>query len=175
MASAPLTRAVRQSVRDPHLRRRLSTAVGALAVALWLPTALAQGSAVDISESERVSGDGSAVEAAAEATETVYFGFAESALDAAAREPLESIVARIGEDDALRVRIAAHTDNRGWSLGNVELSRLRARAVARALVEQGIDIERISARAYGESMPVAPNATAEGRRRNRRVEISLLR
>ena len=174
MTIGPSAQTARRRVRARDRYRRLSGASAALAAALWLPAAFPQGSAVDIAEGERREGD-AAAESAVEASETVHFGFAGTALDAAAREPLERIVARAREDESLRVRIAAHTDNRGWSLGNIELSRQRARAVARALVTRGLDLARISARAYGESMPVAPNATAEGRRRNRRAEIVLLR
>lgn len=163
----------RVRVRDRH--RGLSGVAAALAAALWLPTAFAQGNAVDITESERAAAGGGVAGSTVEETETVLFSFAGIDLDAVAREPLDRIVARVREDPSLRVRIAAHTDNRGWSLGNIELSRLRALAVARALVERGLTAARISARAYGESMPVARNATVEGRQKNRRAEIVLLR
>lgn len=172
-SGSPAQRARRRAgIRDRH--RRLSAAIGALAATLWLPMALSQGGSVDIRDRARAADAGPAPDSV-EATETVRFDFAGIALDAAEREPLDRVVARAREDGSLRVHIAAHTDNRGWSLGNIELSRRRARAVARALVMRGLDIARISARAYGESMPLAPNATAEGRRLNRRAEISLVR
>ncbi len=51
------------------------------------------------------------------------------------------------------------------------LSERRAQAVAKALEAQGIDASRISAKGLGESSPIASNATAEGREKNRRVEL----
>lgn len=173
MASDSRKNAPRWRIRDRH-RRWPSTVVGALAVGLWLPAAFAQGGAVDLSRSEEPAPSVGS-DAIVESSELFHFGFGAITLDAAALQPLDSIVERVVQDDALRIRIAAHTDNRGWSLGNIELSRLRALAVARHLLAQGVDVERISARAYGESMPLVPNATAEGRRKNRRVRISLLR
>ena len=108
-------------------------------------------------------------------SETVLFAFGASGASDAGGDALDAFAARLAADGALRVRVDAHTDNVGWALGNVELSRLRARAIARGLIDRGVDVARITARAFGESAPVASNATAEGRRRNRRVELALLR
>ena len=169
-ANAPLERRRGRRIRD---RRRPLVAGAALAASLWLPTAFAQGSAVDVTEEERAPRD--AAPPTTEIMVTVRFDFGASVPDAASRESLERVARLVREDRASRVRLAAHTDSRGWSLGNLELSRQRARAVARALVALGVDLSRITAWAYGETVPIAPNATPEGRRRNRRVEISLLR
>lgn len=163
----------RNGGRGRDRRRRSLVAGAALVASLWLPTAFAQGSAVDVTEDERAPSD--TAPSTVEIMVTVRFDFAASVPDAAAREPLERVARLVREGRVSRVRLAAHTDNRGWSLGNLELSRQRARAVAKALVALGVDVSRIAARAYGETMPIAPNATLEGRRRNRRVEIGLLR
>lgn len=56
---------------------------------------------------------------------------------------------------------------------NQVLSERRAEAVKNALVDMGVDASRLSARGFGEELPVTSNATAAGRQRNRRVEIVL--
>lgn len=68
------------------------------------------------------------------------------------------------------VAIEGHTDNRASNSYNQALSQRRVSAVRKLLVERyGISSDRINAVGYGESRPVASNATAEGRRQNRRV------
>lgn len=75
-----------------------------------------------------------------------------------------------------QIGIEGHTDNEsikhsGWK-SNWELSTARATSVLHYLLdEEGVNPERVSATGYGEHKTVASNATAEGRRRNRRVEI----
>ncbi len=74
----------------------------------------------------------------------------------------------------LKVEVAGHTDSRGDAGDNADLSRRRAQAVVAHLVRYGIDPGRLSARGYGEAEPVADNRYADGRARNRRVEIRVL-
>lgn len=73
----------------------------------------------------------------------------------------------------LEIEVLGHTDFIGEEEANLLLSRNRANAVRRYLIERGAPPERISARGFGESQPVAPNETAEGRTLNRRVEIRI--
>jgi outer membrane protein OmpA-like peptidoglycan-associated protein len=82
---------------------------------------------------------------------------------------LRSLFAAIGAKKSLRVE--AHTDSQGPEAANLALSQQRADAVRRALIEAGIAGKRITAVGKGEVTPVADNASAEGRARNRRVEI----
>jgi len=72
-----------------------------------------------------------------------------------------------------RVIVEGHTDSRGSDATNMELSRRRAESVMQALVQRGVSPSQIQTVAYGETMPVASNNTAEGRQRNRRVEIKI--
>jgi len=72
------------------------------------------------------------------------------------------------------IRIDAHTHDRGSDEDNLALSTLRANAVRDALIERGIEAERMKARGIGEAEPIAPNRTALGRSRNERVEIQVL-
>ncbi len=73
-----------------------------------------------------------------------------------------------------RVEVQAHTDDMGEDAYNLWLSEQRAEAVKEFLIQQGIKDDQIEAKGYGEADPVAPNDTAKGRARNRRVEFRLL-
>jgi OOP family OmpA-OmpF porin len=70
-----------------------------------------------------------------------------------------------------RVLIEGHTDSTGSASFNLRLSEDRANAVQSLLLSEGISLNRIETIGYGMSKPVASNSTAEGRQRNRRVEI----
>jgi outer membrane protein OmpA-like peptidoglycan-associated protein len=74
----------------------------------------------------------------------------------------------------VRIEVAGHTDNVGTDEHNIDLSQRRAEAVRAYLVGKGIAEDRITAKGYGESEPVADNDTAEGRFKNRRVELKPL-
>ena len=84
---------------------------------------------------------------------------------------LDDIVAVMKKNQALKVEIQGHTDNRGSKTMNQTLSEKRANAVMEYLVKMGIQPQRLSAVGYGLSMPVASNGTAKGRALNRRVEL----
>ncbi len=73
-----------------------------------------------------------------------------------------------------RMRVEGHTDNVGGRGYNQELSARRARSVVRALVQRGIASERLESAGYGFERPLASNATALGRGKNRRVELTVL-
>jgi OOP family OmpA-OmpF porin len=67
--------------------------------------------------------------------------------------------------------IEGHTDSQGADAANLALSQRRAEAVRRALEDAGLPGSRLSASGRGEAVPVADNDSADGRARNRRVEI----
>jgi len=90
-----------------------------------------------------------------------------------AQRRLEAVAEALRAQPDRRITVVGHTDTRGSATHNEELSRRRAEAVMGFLVEQGIPAERISALGRGESQPIAPNDTPEGRANNRRVEIVL--
>ncbi len=97
-------------------------------------------------------------------------------LNAEARAELDGLVVAIRDMDNLaRVFIAGHADITGTDAINDPLSQARADSVASYLVSQGVDPGLIETRGYGSRQPVASNATVEGRRQNRRVEVTLER
>ena len=76
--------------------------------------------------------------------------------------------------DLTLVEVQGHTDEQGSSDYNMRLSRRRARAVVRFLVEQGVARERLRARGFGDRRPVAEGTTRDARAQNRRVEFVIM-
>ncbi len=76
----------------------------------------------------------------------------------------------IGNPD-VRIEIGGHTDNTGSAATNTRLSQARAAAVMAYLASKGVAPDRMVAKGYGPSQPVAPNTTVDGRALNRRVEL----
>ena len=88
-----------------------------------------------------------------------------------ARSILDDVASTLNDFPDVRVSVQAHTDNRGLEAANLTLSRNRALAVVRYLTAQGIALDRLEARAFGEDQPIADNNTRAGRLLNRRVEF----
>ena len=81
------------------------------------------------------------------------------------------IAAFLGEHPDRRVQVEGFTDSTGGEDYNLELSQRRADAVAMAIIQRGIDAQRVRAMGYGEQFPKASNSNAGSRQLNRRVEI----
>lgn len=86
---------------------------------------------------------------------------------------LQSVGKVLNEYENTLVTISGHTDSSGSDSYNQLLSEQRATAVARVILSEGIVVERVAAVGFGETQPIASNATAAGRAENRRVEITL--
>ena len=84
---------------------------------------------------------------------------------------LDKAVATLKEWGDVKVEVAGHTDSVGTDEYNLNLSQSRAETVRAYLIDKGIPADRLTAKGYGESMPEADNDTAEGRFKNRRVEL----
>lgn len=101
----------------------------------------------------------------------IQFYTDEAELTADTMRKLYSLMALLKENSKQDIVIEGYTDSSGERDYNQELSEQRAMAVRDFFVSTGVDPQRIVARGYGETDPVASNATAAGRRENRRVEI----
>jgi outer membrane protein OmpA-like peptidoglycan-associated protein len=88
-------------------------------------------------------------------------------------EVLNSVAVVLEEYDKTLVHVTGHTDSTGGLEHNQLLSQRRADAVSSYLAAQGVVSARLMARGYGPTRPIATNSTDEGRRQNRRVEITL--
>jgi outer membrane protein OmpA-like peptidoglycan-associated protein len=91
-------------------------------------------------------------------------------LTAPAQASLRALARQLGGGSS-RITIEGHTDSQGAAASNLALSQRRAEAVRRLLEDAGLPGSRLTAAGKGQASPVADNATAEGRARNRRVEI----
>jgi OOP family OmpA-OmpF porin len=86
---------------------------------------------------------------------------------------LDRLVAFMNENTDKKANLGGHTDNIGTDAYNMALSDRRVNSVKSYLVGKGVDGGRISGEGFGESKPIADNKTAEGRAKNRRVEIKV--
>jgi outer membrane protein OmpA-like peptidoglycan-associated protein len=92
-------------------------------------------------------------------------------LDASSQPVVDRIVAMMKKHPDLYLRIEGHTDNTGDPEDNMRLSTARAYAVRGRIIEGDIDKKRLDAVGVGGLQPLADNATAEGREKNRRIEL----
>ena len=102
------------------------------------------------------------------------FPTGQATLPAGELASLDRIAALLKAHPELTARIEGHTDSLGSAALNQSLSLQRADAVRQALVERGVDEGRLSTEGLGPERPIADNATAEGRGKNRRVEVYIL-
>ncbi|TVQ71114.1 MAG: OmpA family protein, partial [Balneolaceae bacterium] len=101
----------------------------------------------------------------------ILFDFDKETLQQASSKQLQQVVTLLMENPELKLEIQGHTDSDGNADYNLNLSQKRSESVLHYLVLFGVDPERLNARGYGASRPVAPNDTDENKARNRRVEL----
>ena len=87
---------------------------------------------------------------------------------------LNRVVKLMKDNPAIKIEIAAHTDNVGSNIYNLRLSKRRAKSVLQYLLESGINANRLESKGYGESNPLMPNDSDENKAMNRRVELKIL-
>ena len=112
----------------------------------------------------------------------VMFDSGEAILKPDGEAVMRKIAAILGEHPQLKIQVIGHTDNvpirpaaRSRFASNWELSTARALAAVHFLTEQaGVDPRRVGAVGYGEFRPIADNATAEGRSKNRRISVTIV-
>jgi outer membrane protein OmpA-like peptidoglycan-associated protein len=101
----------------------------------------------------------------------VLFDFNQATLKPGAKLRLAKVSGIILAYPDLKLEIDGFTDNKGTPQYNMTLSDKRAKAVRDFLVSQGVGTDAVTTKGFGESNPVATNATAAGRQQNRRVEL----
>jgi outer membrane protein OmpA-like peptidoglycan-associated protein len=105
----------------------------------------------------------------------VLFESAKTTLMPTAQANLSQVADALTKTDPdSKITVSGFTDSQGGEAYNMDLSQRRADAVMAFLVGHGVAADRITARGFGPSQPVASNTTAEGRADNRRVEIVVL-
>jgi outer membrane protein OmpA-like peptidoglycan-associated protein len=111
----------------------------------------------------------------------VYYGFDSADLKTESFPALDEIVRMLNYYPTMVIEIGAHTDNIGPDSYNQKLSEARAQSVVKYLISKGIAPERLQAKGYGESMPIASNQNPdgsdnpEGREKNRRTEFKVIK
>ena len=104
----------------------------------------------------------------------VFFDFDKSILKPEGKAKLDDLVAKLKGINLEVIIAIGHTDSIGSDAYNQKLSVRRAEAVKAYLVSKGIEPNRIYTEGKGKSQPIADNRTAEGRAKNRRVEIEVV-
>jgi OOP family OmpA-OmpF porin len=89
-----------------------------------------------------------------------------------AREILRDVASQLVENPQYKVQVSGHTDIRGTRARNLRLSLARARTVETFLEANGVPPTQVTAKGFGPDVPIAPNKTAAGRAKNRRVELN---
>ncbi len=87
---------------------------------------------------------------------------------------IDELVAYLNRKDDERIELGGHTDNVGTAKSNQVLSEARANTVRTYLLSKGIDPNRVTAKGYGLTVPIASNKTVDGRAQNRRTEVKIL-
>ena len=103
----------------------------------------------------------------------VLFDFDKSTVKPEAAAILDRLVAFMNENKNAKVSLSGYTDNIGTEAYNLKLSDRRWMSGRDYLVKKGVDSGRVSGQGFGETKPIADNKTAEGRAKNRRVEIKV--
>lgn len=110
----------------------------------------------------------------------IYFGYDSANIRPESARELDKLVEVLNDNPEIKIEMSSHTDSIGSVEFNINLSQRRAAATVNYLIKQGIAPERLVAKGYGESKPIARNTNPDGsdnpdgRQRNRRTEFKIL-
>mgnify|MGYP005813131803 CR=1 FL=1 len=104
----------------------------------------------------------------------IFFDVGKFELRSESQTELDKVVQLMNDNPGVKIQIGGHTDNEGKPADNMTLSNNRAKAVVNYLVSKNINAQRLSAKGFGETQPVADNKTDEGRAKNRRTELKIV-
>jgi outer membrane protein OmpA-like peptidoglycan-associated protein len=105
----------------------------------------------------------------------IFFETGKATLRPESSPELDRIAKLLKDHPTMEIAIAGHTDSVGTPATNLQLSEDRANAVETYLIGKGIAAKRLRTHGYGETQPIAPNTTENGRQQNRRVEFTIVR
>lgn len=108
------------------------------------------------------------------AFENLEFESGKSIIRTSSFSSLDELAGVLKKRSEFKLYIAGHTDNVGKPESNLILSKNRTLAVKNYLVKKGIEPERLKTEWFGQTQPIAPNTTPEGRQQNRRVEMKIV-
>ncbi len=121
----------------------------------------------EASKCEKLIGD-------AVASGVINFKRADATLETSSKPTLDKLASIVNQCPQFKISIEGHTDSEGIPERNNPLSERRAKAVSDYLAGAGVDPSRLSTIGYGAERPIADNATAEGRAKNRRIEFKVI-
>lgn len=104
----------------------------------------------------------------------IFYDFDKATLREDSKSELQRLVALLNEYPTMTIELSSHTDSKGSDEYNQRLSQMRAQSVVEYVLGKGIDKNRLVAKGYGESRPIATNDSDEGRQSNRRTEFKIL-
>ncbi|MBU1627577.1 OmpA family protein [bacterium] len=107
--------------------------------------------------------------------QNVYFEFDSAKIKQVCEQSLDEVANVLKANPNVKVIIEGHTDSKGSDEYNLNLSQKRADSIKKYLVSKGIAAENLSTKGYGESKPIADNETDEGRAKNRRIELTVVK
>ncbi len=105
--------------------------------------------------------------------QSFLFATGSTRLNQSSKTFAQHIAAILQRCSDITINVVGHTDNKGNEAANKRLSELRAKSVAKALEQHGIQASQIKTEGLGSAHPVATNSTTEGRANNRRIEIQI--
>ncbi len=106
-----------------------------------------------------------------EIKQTVYFDTGKTRIKPMSYGLLNEVAQALKDNPKIEFRVEGHTDSRGGNARNLRLSQGRAESVRTYLAGQGLAMSRMTAKGFGEEVPIADNRTRTGREQNRRVEF----
>ncbi|GAB7255863.1 OmpA family protein [Polaribacter sp. OB-PA-B3] len=104
----------------------------------------------------------------------VYFDTNKDNINAKSQETLNKLSSVFAEFPDTNILVVGHTDSSGKDAYNMTLSEKRAKSVTNYLVAKGLQSSRFTTEWFGETQPKYDNSTAEGRAKNRRVNVAIL-
>jgi outer membrane protein OmpA-like peptidoglycan-associated protein len=105
----------------------------------------------------------------------IFYDFNSWALLSESMIELKKITEFMNLNPTIKIEISGHTDSIGNQTYNIELSEKRAKSVVDYLIKNAISADRLNYKGYGSAQPILPNDTEEGRARNRRTELRIIK